>query len=60
MKPAKKPKPATACWGAFSLKMNGVPIGKRWARVEGRQKFASLAPGVRERCSYQPTSVIPK
>jgi hypothetical protein len=39
-KPAKKPTPAL--WGAFSLQEKGVPIGRRTARVDGRQKLASL------------------
>jgi hypothetical protein len=60
VKLAKNPNPATALCGARSLKKNGVPIGSRYARVEGRQKLASFGPASRDRCSYQPGSVIPK
>ena len=50
--------PAIAFSGAFSLKKNGAPTGRRTARVDGRQKFASLGAGSRARRSYQPGSVM--
>jgi hypothetical protein len=39
LKLAKKPEPATALWGALSLKKKGAPAASRKARAEGRQKF---------------------